>query len=498
MKSNLLVLFVLIISSASAQTPGLILDQNNVNCQLNNNVFFSDQDISVAQYEFPAGSGNHLIYAMAMWMGGNDINGQLKIAANKYGNEYDFFPGPVANDYNTTYYTDNFSESLWKVTKSQIENHQAMYTTPGYVPDAAITEWPGNGDVSEGVAAQLAPYVDVNGNQIYDPLNGDYPLIKGDAAVFVIYNDMAGLHTQTGGDPIGVEVHMMFYQINSADDLNNTTFVNVKLHNRGTQTLYDFHVGMFADMDIGNYNDDYFGSDSVRNMMYLYNGDSFDEVSSGQPGYGSDVPACGIKMLNMDAGSVSYFTNGAGPNGDPSSAPQYYSLLEGDATNPFQYSGDPATNEVDTEGYDGNPGGDRRGLISSEALLFSPGDQICIDYAVVIGSGQSDNILNISELYDAADFVQQYYEDNLNSCEELTMQVPQYNTEELIIYPNPSNGQLNIEYPGKFDASIYNLEGKIVAQYSSTNQLYFELESGMYIIEILTEQGISRHKVTVL
>jgi hypothetical protein len=54
-------------------------------------------------YEVPKGSGRQAMFDQALWIGGTDGNGQLRIAAQKYRyNGNDFWPGPLTNDGNAT------------------------------------------------------------------------------------------------------------------------------------------------------------------------------------------------------------------------------------------------------------------------------------------------------------------------------------------------------------------------------------------------------------
>ena len=142
--------------------------------------------------------------------------------------------------------------------------------------------------------------------------------------------------------------------------------------NRGTQTLHGTQLGMFADFDLGNPNDDYIGSDVARGMMYVLNGDNDDETGS-TVGYGVQPPAFGIVMLQgpyqdydgidnpntpvvqnaIDSIGISYsalgigygdgvidnerrglsgtrtFLNGGGATGAPVTAIDYYNQLRG-------------------------------------------------------------------------------------------------------------------------------------------------------------------------
>ena len=119
----------------------------------------------------------------------------------------------------------------------------------------------------------------MNGDGVYDPIgSGDYPLIKGDQAIFFVYNDAKGTHTETGGLPLGVEIQGMAYAYSCANDsaLYNTIFTNNKIVNKSGSRIDSAFIGNFTDTDIGWYNDDFIGCDVKRGAYYGYNGTAID------------------------------------------------------------------------------------------------------------------------------------------------------------------------------------------------------------------------------
>ena len=62
---------------------------------------------SIASYEIPKGSKKTSMYSFSLWIGGIDINNNLKLAAYRYGQgptngtaqtKNDFWPGPLTTD----------------------------------------------------------------------------------------------------------------------------------------------------------------------------------------------------------------------------------------------------------------------------------------------------------------------------------------------------------------------------------------------------------------
>ena len=57
---------------------------------------FHKQPSVAAGYEFPAGGGNHLIFSAGFWFGGHNQNGDLKLAADLFGQGSEFYRGPFS------------------------------------------------------------------------------------------------------------------------------------------------------------------------------------------------------------------------------------------------------------------------------------------------------------------------------------------------------------------------------------------------------------------
>lgn len=288
------------------------LNVNNITARFySGGQMFSDTSISGAGYEFMQGSGHHTINTASLWMGGLDVNGQLKLSAQLYGTG-DYFYGPAGMGFNTG--NQPGYDFVWKITKQEIDSFVAYYQcsidpactpSPGYTIPNSILNWPAHGDINQGQDFYLAPFVDVNNDGIYEPNVGDYPCIKGDMAIFTIYNDI-GTHTASGGDMIGAQVKVMHYAYDhdptfSGNDSSflNTIFSEYSIKNHSTQTLHDFYIGIMEDMDIGCPDNDYVGCDLTRALGYTYNSANPD-VQSNDPcplPYGINPPAQGITIL---------------------------------------------------------------------------------------------------------------------------------------------------------------------------------------------------------
>lgn len=279
---------------------GSYLNINNVNALINpvGNQFYDFEGNNC--FEVPSGSGKHTIFNSSLWFGGKDVNYQLKCAAElTRQNGADFYPGPLitsGSEIGTcSYETSQAWDTCWRMTRADVDEFLLCYSNteyPNYLIPESILDWPANGDIGIGQAQKLAPYFDSNEDDYYDPSDGDYPIIRGDDCLFFIFNDKANIHTETGGDAIGLEVHGMAYAFNCDESgaLSNTLFFNYKIINRSTYILFDFYTGIYTDFDVGNASDDYVGCDVNRGLYYAYNGDDYDESDGETIGYEEQLP----------------------------------------------------------------------------------------------------------------------------------------------------------------------------------------------------------------
>jgi hypothetical protein len=282
------------------------LDINNVSALItDNSLQHWDNLSSETKYFVPKQSNSSPLFASSMWIGGYD-NGSLHMAAMTYRqNGYDFWPGPLnpatAAIDTATMHAYNV---VWKVNRYDIANFMYAWNAGNvqngtFIPASAIINWPGNSPYG----GKLAPFVDFNGDGIYNYQNGDYPLIKGDQMIWSVYNDNANTHTETGGLALGIEVQASAYAFtcpNIADSnavLNNSTFYNYKIFNRGNNTYDSTNICLWMDSDLGNYQDDYVGCDVMNDFGYTYNGDSYDEDIGGLTGYHSNLPVFACNVL---------------------------------------------------------------------------------------------------------------------------------------------------------------------------------------------------------
>ena len=308
------------LSDAMAENDNRI-DINNIDASVfpQGGAWFYEKLDDIADYIIPKGSEKSTLFGYSFWMGGIDNDDQLHLFGERYNQlGYDTWPGPLSSVNSSI---DEETMLKWnrtfKITRQEVLEFLANYQNPEYEIPQHILEWPAHGDTTKGQAWLLAPFTDMNGDNHYDPTNGDHPDFPGDMAQFVIFNDNYSQHEETQGTPMGVEVHVMVYAYDAPEDsiMNNTLFFDYKIFNRSQNDYHDNYIGLWTDWDLGCADDDYVGCDVVKNTAYCYNGSSTD--GSGQYwAYGESWPVQTLTLLTgpyMPADSIDnpIYTEGA-------------------------------------------------------------------------------------------------------------------------------------------------------------------------------------------
>ncbi|MFT4898641.1 MAG: hypothetical protein ACI9U0_000427 [Flavobacteriales bacterium] len=365
-------------ANCKAPTSRVDLDINNVRTTiLNGGDLWWDLDN--AKYEIPKGSGKHSIFAGSIMIGGVDETGNLKMAALTHRDGgTDFWAGPIdQNSISTTSDVCEEYDKHYKLNKKDIEEYVTAFIAGESPPiPPSMQNYPAHGDVGAGHDYYLAPFFDADSNGTYDPSKGDYPAfdlggnnkryangkLRGDQNIWWVFNDVGNIHTESGANAIGLEIQAQAFGFSTNDDVNNMTFYNYKIINRSTFTINDCYMGVWADTDLGYAFDDYVGCDVERGLGYCYNGDANDETGAG---YGNDPPAVGIDFFEGPTADVFdgidndrdgvideegelismskfvYYNIGAGDQGDPNTATDYYNYIRGRWKNnsPMEYAG---------------------------------------------------------------------------------------------------------------------------------------------------------------
>ncbi len=506
------------------------------------NMWF-DPGTNAPACEFPKGSGKHAGYGAGLWVGGK-INGNVATAAVLYNSAgiKDYFPGILSAAGTSDTAMARQWQRIWAIRRSTIDSFRAIVSSVGTsnptALEAALTgssfddlkAWPAKGSATikgnNNVALSLAmtptrdyaPFVDVDGDGAYNYLAGDYPKIKGEQMLWMVFNDMAYTKTQSSSIGMGLEIHLSAYAYNRGTIADNIQFYEYKIHNYGFDDIDSTRVSIWADMDLGFANDDYIGFDSSRRLGYTYNATLID--GNGAPGhYGANPPISGIALLRaigdngasrVPIGGFTYFNNGsANPlpcNQDPGNAPEFYNMMSGTDRcgqpfiNPLTgqatttlFPGNPSNNSQWSECSQSNAQGDRRFILSSAPFQMQAGTTKEVAFALVISpDGGGCPNTDISGIQQTTDTAYAYY-DNPPAPAGVKNTSP---FSGISLSPNPAQTELNVQNLPSANTTIQVLDvtGKTISlpiQQRGTEVIVqtTTLAPGMYLLQIANSEA---------
>jgi hypothetical protein len=511
-KLMLLVLSLFGMEILIAQTAQRDLDINNVRTTITNVGSLFNNGVN-ARFEVPKGSIGGLnkstIWAAAPWIAAVS-NGQLYLTAETYRQQgKDIQQGPVLSAYTSASLT--YWDQLWKITKRDLDTFRIRVQNGLDVTSVTfqdIMEWPARGNVYGGDSVnEYAPFVDVNNNHLYEPLLGDYPMIKGDLCIYTIINDDI-THTESGGQAMQLDIHRMAYAYFTNDVLNNTVFVDYKIVNRSNRNYDSLVFSSWVDFDLGYSSDDYVGTDSARNMIYAYNGDPNDQSLMG---YGLTPPAQACVLLNQKMWTTMYYNNTDNPiSGNVTAPSDYYAYMLGlwkDGTpktaadtgyltngpvTRFSFNGDPCANSGWWEGSAALQPGDRRILASIAPQSFAPNQELEIHLAFVYARADSgDNVSSVCDLQHAVDTVINWYKNMPTTGIKPLVQPLSFS-----IYPNPAKNTITISGIDQktVDVTIMDMMGRtLIATTARNNEVISidDLNAGIYFVKIDADNGVA-------
>lgn len=353
-------------ADCAAPTAFTFLNVNNVKTRLQNGGDMWWDLSNNPQYEVPKVTGDgvskHALFAGSIWIGGIDGSGQLKVAAQTYrqsGN--DFWAGPLDDSGDVEALTCSNYDRFFEVNSEDIALLQAKFEEKGTsltetdirAISEALLEWPGKDnpffEVATGFSLPagkaMAPFFDVDGDGTYDPTRGDFPSLgelKGeqsdvvpDQIIWWIYNDKGNVHTETGGEAIGLEISATAFAFKTNDEINNMTFYKYVIDNKATSTLDSVYFAQWVDPDLGNFEDDFVGCNVEESLGIVYNGDDFDDT---EQGYGDEIPMLGVDYFKgpldeegneLGMSAFIYYNNDFTDIGNPENASHYYGYMAG-------------------------------------------------------------------------------------------------------------------------------------------------------------------------
>ncbi|MCB0661683.1 MAG: T9SS type A sorting domain-containing protein [Saprospiraceae bacterium] len=496
------------------------------------------------------GSDLGLLYA-GIWMAGFSPDGELKLAAKKYGTfqeKVDYWPGPIVNGTVNNQSCSNW-DRFFSVSKDEIQRHKDLLIQydllnepyPVHLIPAAIKAWPGNGNpyfetengfLLEGGSFTL--FYDKNNNGIYEPTLGDYPAIQTqldqwmipDEMVYWVFNDIGGIHRESNGKKLGVEVHALAYGFSQPGHLENSQFFKYKVINKSGQDLNDFRFGLWVDSELSCRGNSFAGCDTARSLSFYYTPD-VEGINCNNPGVDNDTfPMLGVDFLGVKVKDgdytfrpmevFSYYNNSSNPifsgSYPPQTAMEHFVHLDGihpgllppgyQGTNTkFAFPSPPACFNTDScwsmclypsYYYDAST------IQSTGTSHLGNLDYMEVDFVSLYTTDITFPCPNTSELLAISDEIQEVYDTGFQPF--LSNQKGPLVPGNITVSPNPisiENMQLNIKGLKRFsDLKIYDVSGRVLYEVASIPSSEFYIypstvfpSKGLYWIKISAPDG---------
>lgn len=479
------------------------------------------------------------IFAGGLWMGGTDASGNLKLSTVTFGAGADspYQPGPLnINDGQPFASGCSDWDRFFMVSAQEVQQHLDDLADNGQIDGpvpARILGWPGRGnpwfqDIHgfslPNTTQNLAPFWDGDGDGIYDPQAGDYPLIKGDEYVWWVYND-----EDQPGEGVGMEVQAAAYAFNSSEEaLRYTTFYENKLIYRGTEPLDSFYTSLWMDGDIGCSSDDYTGCLPDEQTFFYHNASDYDFDCNGLAGYDSILPVQVVKVLRSPKDPLPndghfdkfmYYASSTSPlppfppgeMTEPQNPPEFYNYMQGrwrDGSR-LVFGGNgynPASTEYRDYAFPNPPtlnGGwsmcetqrplwDLRTVTSFGPWTLQPGSFQQLDFALVFRPDQG----NCPELSDLPELLEEVEEAYQNGTVTSNKPLPAKEA-GLRIYPNPTPGEWTLEASGEAilqHLRVYDSRGRLLREVplGGADRRSFDWSDwsdGVYLLQVVLDNG---------
>ncbi|MCB0707748.1 MAG: T9SS type A sorting domain-containing protein [Saprospiraceae bacterium] len=492
-----------------------------------------------------------LIRASGLWFGGISQNEYPRVSAQMFNHQYqtDFKAGLI--DPLTNEICEEDFNRIWKVNRQQVLDHMADFQDDGDIDFKipAIYAWPGIGnpffaEYNDGINIPdglfgLADFYDFDGNNIYDPDMGDFPVVRVNGCsesiipsqfAWFAFNDDV-VHYQTMSDGLKWQVYATIFAFNCTDNqaLNNAVFAKFKTINYNEVAYDSTFIGAFFAPSIGCPEDDYYGSSPDRALTFAYNSDNEDAPCAPYEGYESAPPAVGMDILrgpiktifDQNGNPIDFVEVGVSSSGhfnpvsDVYLPISYYNLLSGSLPDgsPIPNNGFPFPDfPTDIVGISelslGTPAGERNILTASGPFQMVPGaiNEYLIAYSFF--DGGADYLDNVSGFVNQSDEIQAAFDNCFDLSTECTPALSKIArldiSNQIQLFPNPASKIVNLE-SGDIQIErvlLYDISGHLIQEWQiSQNQpLSLELNDlpgGLYILHVSTEKGVANKKLII-
>lgn len=546
----LLAIYSFVTAQCTGGTAVATLDVNNAVVKVGTagNLWYNSATQS-AGYGYPNESNGiqrNGIFAGSFWFGGYDDGGSLQVTAQTYqsAGQNGFWPGPATTLGIPTEQDCINWDRHFEIRQFDIQEWRADFADNGEIDNAdndRILGWPAQGNPHfESIhgfslpeqQGGYAPFFDRNNDGLYDPMDGDHPLIYcADIAYWNVFNDKAGVSSVPDAPSAGMEYQLLtFAYANGSDAYLNSTFYELKIISQRTEPISSAHLGIWIDPDLGCETDDYVGCIPEQNFGFIYNADNIDGLDncscpSGTSTYCQEIPVFGVKIhkpiINelgeeIDMSSFAVYDPTSVPAlGDPNIANDYYNYLSGKRKDgipfvnslseltSFAYQGNPAEDNNESMCAQNTPLGDKRIVMSMGPVDMLPGSVNKMVFSVSSMMATDYPCPDITTLLSQVNSMDVGY-NNSPYCPV----VPPTSTNNLdnidynfSVYPNPMDRscQISIDGPVSFlSGKLFNLNGQLVRENRTLESNEWNIDRGalatgmyFYQMELTNRKQIS-------
>ena len=381
------------------------LEWNNVRALIENGgTLWHERANFRGSYIVPKEDNVSTVFAGALWIGGISPDQQLKLAAvmHRRNGKNDFWPGPLTNDGSAEVdvtVCDQY-DRFYISNRADAQRHRQYFDAvaagtveedfpEGYAMPAYFREYPAHGNTAANQDYYLAPFKDYDGDGNYIPENGDYPWfdflqeidcanrkredivpLYGDRNFYWVFNDKGNIHTESQGEPIGMEVWAQAFAFDQRRGQQHD-LQQLRPHQPRHPNAHQHYMCQWVDSDLGGISDDYVGATcsavwatpttSIRRIRFVlarlrenppafgvdfFEGPYQDADSIDNPltaNFSNAVDSLGIPYEGIGIGygdgvvdnerfgmrRFIYFNWGSGPNTLPTTAGHFYNYMRG-------------------------------------------------------------------------------------------------------------------------------------------------------------------------
>lgn len=551
-------------NSCASPSAQYTIHANNIQARLLNggDLFWDFQKAQFTPGPVPNNPSPSTIFVAGMWIGGMDTEDNLKLAASTYrvAGFTDYWAGPLDENGITHSYVCKNWDRFFVVKRPDIQSF--IDNLPNLINDPllaitsykSIMSWPATGNpyfagitgftlpnTSEGLAA----FHDQDLDGKYNPLLGDYPIVKlqgipefiPQEIAWCVFNDEGAenIHGSSFGQPVHAEIQLTVWAFSDSSNplINNTLFTSHRIINRSSTPLDSCFWGMWADFDLGCYTDDYIGCMPSQDAFFVYNQDaidgSVDSACVGDiPTFAGHPPVQTASFLNRTMDKFICYNRpypGNPPPGtiEPEQPNEYYHLLTGswrDAT-PLTKGGNgynPSSNMFtdyafpdlpsDPNGWSmcaaNLPYGDRISLGVHQIGQWLPGqvEEIAMSWTVHY---VPDGICETGSISSDLETLRTWYNNGFADIASPLGSVMTGSDAGVHIFPNPATNLLILQYndPKVHTIHLYSINGQCVQTLNTFGNTQMELNisqfhPGLYLIQMRSDDRVTSRKVAIL